>query len=395
MKVVTRPSREEILGTVATLADKFAARAAQHDAEGSFPMENFDDIRASGYPALTVPVEFGGWGAGLYDAVLAQEALGMGDGSTALAITMHVQTIGAAAAGEKWRPDQFEALCKEIIERDVLVNSCATEPELGSPSRGGRPATTARRENHGSDTWLINGRKSFASMSPALDYFIIPAGIEGEDQIARFLVPRQPGIHIEESWDAMGMRATGSHDLVLIDVRVTDQNIISQVPVGFPDPNRPVQNAWFALTVSAVYLGVAAAAQKVALTFAHERIPTALGKPIATLESIQRRLGESELALQVARNVLYRTAEQWDTNPAERGDMAPAIMIAKMTTTNAAIQIVDHAMRAVGGASMTKTLPLERYYRDVRAGLSHPPNDDSTLVTLGRVALQRIGPLPS
>ena len=66
-----------------------------------------------------------------------------------------------------------------------------------------------------------------------------------------------------------------------------------------------------------------------------------------------------------------------------------------MTATNAAIQIVDHAMRAVGGASITKALPLERYYRDVRAGLSHPPNDDSALVTLGRVALQRIGPLSS
>src|SRR5262249_13412076 len=161
---------------------------------------------------------------------------------------------------------------------------------------------------------------------------------------ARFLVPRQPGINIEESWDAMGMRATGSHDLSLVDVRVTDRDIISQAPVGFPDPNRPVQNAWFALCVSAVYLGIGAAAQKVALQFAHERTPTALGRPIATLETIQRRLGESELALQVARSVLYRTAEQWDADPARQPDMAPAIMVAKVTATNAAIQIVDHAM---------------------------------------------------
>src|SRR5260221_7775625 len=236
--ISTKRPREEILEIAATLAAKFAERAAEHDADGSFPMENFEDLRKAGYPALSIPVELGGWGASLYDCVLAQEALAMGDGSTALAMTMHVQTLGAVATGETWRPDQFETLCKEVIERGVLVNSCATEPELGSPSRGGRPATTARRENHGGDTWVINGRKTFASMSPTLDYFIIPAGIEGEEQIARFLVPRQSGIHIEESWDAMGMRATGSNDIVLTDVRVDDKQIISQMPVGFPDPNR-------------------------------------------------------------------------------------------------------------------------------------------------------------
>jgi alkylation response protein AidB-like acyl-CoA dehydrogenase len=119
-----------------------------------------------------------------------------------------------------------------------------------------------------------------------------------------------------------------------------------------------------------------------------------LGRPIATLESIQRRLGDSELALQVARNVLYSTAEQWDANPEKRADMGEAMIVAKLTVTNSAIRTVDDAMRAVGAASMTHALPLERYYRDVRAGLYHPPADDSALSLLGRIALQRIGPLP-
>jgi alkylation response protein AidB-like acyl-CoA dehydrogenase len=383
------PTRAELVALSHQLAARFATRAAEHDAEGSFPYENFAMLREAGYHKLTVPVALGGWGAGLLDAVMTQEALATGDGSTALAITMHVQTIGAAASGEKWEPSVFERLCGEVIERGALVNSCATEPELGSPSRGGRPATLARREGQG---WRITGRKSFASMSPVLDYFIVPALIEADDEIARFLVPRQEALAIEDTWDSMGMRSTGSHDLVLMDAFTGDEMLISRSPGGArPDPTKIALNPWFTLTVAACYLGVAVAALRTALEYAHDRVPTALGKPIATLESIQRRAGEGELALQVARQLLYRTAEAYDSQPAQRGtqDFQEQVLITKLVVSNQAIKVVDDAMRVVGGASMMRSLPLERYYRDVRAGLYHPPSDDSALALLGRVALGR------
>lgn len=141
------------------------------------------------------------------------------------------------------------------------------------------------------------------------------------------------------------------------------------------------------MIVSAVYLGVAAAAQRVALRYAHERVPTALGKPIASLESIQRRLGEGELALKTARAMLYHTAMRWDNEPEARGALTDQLIACKLSVTNAAIQVVNHAMRAVGGASMTRDLPLERYYRDVQAGLFHPPSDENGLLMLGKWAL--------
>jgi alkylation response protein AidB-like acyl-CoA dehydrogenase len=390
---VNVPTRDQVLSLARELAAGFAQRAAQHDAERSFPHENFEAIKTAGYHKLTVPTRFGGWGGGLLDAVMAQEALAIGDGSTALAITMHVQTIGAAASGEKWEPAVFERLCAEVVKRGALVNSCASEPELGSPSRGGRPATVAVRNGDG---WLLTGRKVFASMSPILDYFIVPALIESEDEVVRFLVPRQAELRIEETWDAMGMRSTGSHDLVLTGARASDDDMISKAPGGArPDPTKINLNAWFTLTVMACYLGVAAAAHAYALAYAHERVPTALGKPIATLENIQRRLGEGELALNVARTLLYRAAADYDAHPDQRSsqDFQTQLLIAKTVVSNNAIQVVDHAMRAVGGPSMTRSLPLERYYRDVRAGLHHPPNDDSALALLGRVGLARLKPL--
>jgi alkylation response protein AidB-like acyl-CoA dehydrogenase len=134
---------------------------------------------------------------------------------------------------------------------------------------------------------------------------------------------------------------------------------------------------------------VAAAAVNVAGDYARRRIPTALGRPIATLESVQRHLGQAALLLHAARTQLYFTAEQWARYPARRNELTTWLAAAKVTVTNHAIAAVDHCLRAVGGAGLTRALPLERYYRDVRAGLSHPPSDDETAILWGCTVAQQ------
>ena len=377
-------------------------RAAQHDRDGTFPHENFVDIRRVGLPALIVPQEFGGWGANLLESTLTMETLAQGDGSTALSFVMHVQVIGGVAeafedvaseyGGGGWPQPLFAQVCRDAVEQGALINSVATEPNLGSPSRGGLPETTAEpvREN-GKDAWRINGLKTFASLSPEMDYFIIPAALQdGSGHVARFVIPAGPHFEIIETWDSFGMRATGSHDLKIVNARVTDEQMIGR---GAPSPRttgKAPANAWFICTVGAVYLGVAQAALDFAADYAAKRVPTALGKPIAELESIQRRLGQAELLLLQARALLYNTARDWDQFEARRDELTPAVIATKFTVTNNAIEAVDHAVRVVGGASMSRSLPLERYLRDVRPGLFHPLNDDQALIIFGRNALKRI-----
>ena len=373
------------------LADGFAVRAAEQDRSGAFPFENFADIRAAGLPALVVPARYGGWGASLTDTVMTMERLAQGDGSTALSLTMHMQTIGSAAENMNgdgaWPAALLAQIATAAVTRGALINSCATEPELGSPSRGGKPKTTARPAE-GGDGWIIDGRKSFASMAPALDYFIIPATLaDGSDEVARFVVPRCEQIQIVETWDAMGMRTTGSHDIVLEGVHVPSSNIVARASQSTGGG----ANAWFLLTVSAVYVGVAGAAQQAAARYAQQRVPTALGRPIATLEQVQRHLGQAELLLTQARLLLYHAAGLWTSHPAQQRALAPTIVAAKVTATNNAIAAVDHAMRVAGGASMTRSLPLERYYRDVRGGLSHPVGDDEAYLQFGRHLLESGG----
>ena len=209
--IYPRTERQRHFVTLARqLAEQFQKRAATYDETGQFPFENYAELRAAGLPALVIPEEFGGWGANLLESVLVMEALATGDGSTALSFTMHVQVMGSAAEARSWPKDLFVRLCRESVDRGVLINAVATEPRLGSPSRGGLPDTTAtpvyaNGAQHDPIAWIINGHKNFASLSPALDYFIVPAALEdGSGQVARFVVPAGDHIEIEETWNAMG-----------------------------------------------------------------------------------------------------------------------------------------------------------------------------------------------
>ena len=393
--------QQRFVDVACSLIPALRERAAQHDRDGTFPHENFADIRRVGLPALVVPQEFGGWGANLLESTLTMETLAQGDGSTALSFVMHVQVVGGAAEtdadaaseqgrGGGWPQSLFAQVCRDAVERGALINSVATEPNLGSPSRGGLPETTAEpvREN-GTTAWLINGLKTFASLSPEMDYFIIPAALQdGSGHVARFVIPAGPHFEIIETWDSFGMRATGSHDLKIVNARVTEEQMIGRGAASPRTTGKVPANAWFICTVGAVYLGVAQAALDFAADFALTRVPTALGKPIAELESIQRRLGQAELLLLQARALLYNTARDWDQLGA-RDELAPAVIATKFTVTNNAIEAVDHAVRVVGGAAMARSLPLERYLRDVRPGLFHPLNDDQALTIFGKNALKR------
>ncbi len=369
------------------LADKLAVRAAEraavYDRENTFPFETFRELQQSGYLALTVPQELGGCGANVLEVALAQERLARGDGSVALAATMHLGHVGMLAQTRAWPDALFERLCREIVTEGALINAAASEPDLGSPSRGGLPSTTATRTATG---WRLNGRKSWTSLAPALRYFTVMAAVHVEGQQpyrANFLVPAgTPGLQIEESWDNLSMRATASHDLILADVELPDDALLPEAGARIPSDPR----GW-GLVTGAVYTGIAFAARDFAVHYARERRPNGLPGPIAELQTVQHRVAEIELLLLQSRSVLYSTAEAWLAHPDQQDKLAWQLAAAKYLATNNAIKVTDLALRVVGSAGLARSLPLERYFRDVRAGLGNPPMDDVALTTIGRAAL--------
>jgi len=379
---------ERILKLASELAAVLSRNAAQYDRSGAFPHALIDDLRSAGYHTLTVPEELGGFGASLTETMLAQEKLAAGDGSTALAIGWHLTVIGRQAETRSWPQDTFARICREVTERGALLNNAASERETGSPSRGGRPFTTAARTPSG---WVLNGKKAFLTMAPALRYAIVSAGIEGEAGGGWFLVPMDhPGIRILETWDTLGMRATGSHDVLFTDVHLPPDALVE--PFG---PGRTCQinggsGAGWGLLIPAVYLGIARAARDFILNYAQSRRVSTLQGPIADVPRVRSLLGEIEADLVTARSLLYSLAERWDKEPEHRQALTPYLGAGKLVVTNNAIRIADRAMRIAGIAGFSRDLPLERYYRDVRAGLSNPPMDDSVLDTLAENALREI-----
>jgi len=367
------------------LAARIAPRAAGYDRENRFAFEDFEDLKRSGYLALTVPEANGGMGANLGEFVRAQGRLAIGNGATALGSTMTLSTLGREAQFHAWPKGIRERVFTAAAREGATVNSIATEPELGSPSRGGRPNTTATEVEGG---WLLNGRKTWGSLSPILDFFLVFAGVTGDDRTGDFLVTKgAKGLSIIETWDSLGMRATGSHDVLLEDVFVPDADVVR---VGGSrknaDPGASDHRAWGSLAVSATYLGVAEAARNVAVQYAKDRVPTSLGKPLATLPTIQSRVAEMDIALLTGRTLVWAAADEWDMSHDGRPGFPGRVAAAKMVASNNAVDVVDKGMRIVGGSSLFKELPLERYYRDVRAGLHNPPMDDVTLTTIGKGA---------
>jgi alkylation response protein AidB-like acyl-CoA dehydrogenase len=372
----------DILAMAQELSAVAAENAPKHDRKGTFPHDTFEAIRGTPYLALTVPEEFGGGGAGPLETMLAQELLAQGDGSVALVTSMHLGHVAGIAVNEQWPEDLKTRFFREVVEEGALYNTAASEPGMGSPSRGGHYETRAVRDVSGG--WRINGSKAWGTGSPALTYAGVAASVEdapGELARASFLVPMDtPGVRIEETWDNMAMSASGSHDIVFKDVVVPASHRL-------PAAGKPEGGPWSILT-SATYLGIGVAARNWAIEFATERRPTALeGKTIAELESVQHRIAQIEMLLLEARSVLYGTVEMWEQRPELQDDLGAQFAAAKVIVTNNAIAVTDQAMRVVGSVGLQRKHPLERYFRDVRAGLGNPPLDDVAMRIIGRDAL--------
>jgi alkylation response protein AidB-like acyl-CoA dehydrogenase len=139
--------------------------------------------------------------------------------------------------------------------------------------------------------------------------------------------------------------------------------------------------------LSAVYLGAATAARDAVIRYALERVPSALGKPIATLPKIQRQIGEIDVALMAARALLFEVAASWSERDGDRPGMLARIAAAKQAVAGAANEATEKALQVAGGAGITRALPLERHFRDVRAVGMQPPAGDTAYEIVGRAAL--------
>ena len=382
-KTTIQQDETDIFERARELSVGFAERAAAYDRDASFPFRNFEELSAAGLLSLTVPAALGGGGAGAQTTARVLQIFGKADPSTALVLSMHYIQHLVMARSARWPGRLVRKLAKESVERVALINALRVEPELGSPARGGLPRTIARRTETG---WRLTGRKIYSTGAPILKWYAVWAKTdEPETRVGLFLVPAGlPGTHVVETWDHLGLRASGSHDLIFEDVVIPlDHEIDVRKPEDWRTPDF-TQATVQAIFIAAIYDGIARAARDWLIEFLKNRVPANLGSPLATLPRAQEILGAIEARLIVNGRLIESFAADFDDGVPLSAAESNVI---KLTMTNNAVAVVEDALSLSSNHGLSRANPLERHYRDVLCGRVHTPQDDATRSAIGRSAL--------
>ncbi|TQE91184.1 acyl-CoA dehydrogenase family protein [Ureibacillus terrenus] len=382
--IFIRNEREQQLVDYAKkLASEIGKTSAYYDKTGEFPFEHFKILQDAGYLKLTIPKKYGGDEISLYEMLLVQEQLAKGDASTALGVGWNLLTFLNVRETKSWPESVFAELCRKTVEEGSLLNIINTERGKGNLSRGATPGTIAKKVPGG---YIISGEKSYASLAPILKQFMTIAYLEDEGITAEFLITVNDRVEIKETWDYLGMRATGSHDIIFHDVFVPEEALLYRQKPN--ETNRFLAHGRvYSLEIPAVYLGIAGAARDYAYEFAKNTYSHSLGNTINHAAHVQQNAGEIEVLYHSSRRILYSLAAQVEYEPEKRDLLANEVNIAKYLICNNAIEIVSKAMKIVGGRSLSKTNPLERLFRDVQCGSYNPPLDDVVISQLSKAVL--------
>jgi L-evernosamine nitrososynthase len=353
-----------------SLAEDFASRAAIHDREASFPHAAVDALKRAGFFSAPIPAANGGLGVtSVHDVVVASSRLARGDASIAIGVNMHLVLLlnivrrrqAAHAAGDLKRATAFGAWMNEIARDGVILAAAVSEPAQDLT----RPRTTATATPSG---WRIDGRKAFCTMSPAATLLYTAVTYVDDDGVDRYgyaQVPTNaPGVEIHDDWDALGMRASGSHSVTFADVSIPRSGLRGGFIAGDADAYME-RNLLAGLFHASASLGIAESAASVAVEAASRR-----GEPDARTRML---VAENLIDLGACRATLSRSAALVDDSAPHVPTLFAETQAAKAFVNATAARIVDRALASTGGAGYLNGHPLARAYRDVRAGsFMHP-----------------------
>lgn len=350
---------------------EIAATTARHDEEDSFVEEGFRALKEAGFFKALIPAELGGLGADYREVCNAIRRLGTYCGSTALAFSMHSHLVAVPAW--RWRHEKapVEGMLKRVASENLILISSGGSDWLPSNGRAVKVEGGFR----------VSAKKVFSSGCEMGDLLVTSAIHDDPEKgptVLHFAVPfKAEGVRRLDTWRVLGMRGTGSHDVVLEDVFVPDAAVVARRE---PGKWHILFHHIFALAfplVYSAYVGVAEGARARALEIARDKPKT---------HALTIAAGRLENAFMQAEMSLDRmiTIAETETSGPERTSRAA---IAHTLTAQAAIATVERAMELVGGASFYRDLGLERAFRDVQGARFHPLQEVPQLELTGRMAL--------
>jgi alkylation response protein AidB-like acyl-CoA dehydrogenase len=392
-------SQRELIDLAATLGrERFAPRAAAIDRDAVFPFENYADLRAAGLLGICVPKAAGGLGADFSTYVMVAAEIGRHCGATALTWNMHVCSTmwaGFIADDLDMTPEQradHERIRALHFDRVVNQGKVYAQPfsEGGAAASGKVPFGTLARKVEGG--YVVNGRKIFASLSGAADYYgalctLDRPGATQRDSLYLAVPADAPGVRVFGDWDPLGMRGTVSRNLEFTEVFVPDE--ARMMPEGLYFQAAMRYPHMFA-TLSPTYMGLAQAAYDFTVQYLRGEVP---GMPPAKRRMYatkQVAVAQMRIQLEQTRALFLQNARDARIDPDR--DTRMRLYAAHHSIMESANDIARLAIRTCGGQSMLKSLPLERIYRDSRCGsLMLPWTAELCVDRLGRECLYEPG----
>jgi alkylation response protein AidB-like acyl-CoA dehydrogenase len=360
------------LSLAESLGKQFAAREVEADESDLFVTDNIARLRTSGLTAAGVPIELGGGGASYSDLCAVLRILGRYSSSTALAFSMHTHQVAIPAW--RWHHQQapVDGFLRRVAAEQLILLSSGGSDWLQS-------AGTATKVEGG---FLITARKVFASGAPIADLLMTSAVYEDPESgptVLHFAVPMTAqGVAIEPTWQALGMRGTGSHDVVLSEVFVPDAAIAL----------RREQGKWHFMfhlismvaipLVYSVYVGVAEAARdRTVQLVMNRRTDEYLCYAVGGLDN---ELMAAKLALQHMISTATVSQPSFETTN--------QIMTGRTLVAKAVLNVADLAMEIAGGGAFYRKLGLEKLFRDLQGARYHPLREEAQRKLSGQLALE-------
>lgn len=369
----------ECVGLARELAqDGFRSRMDMFDRENRFPTENYCELRDAGLLALTVPKEYGGFGANVVTYVSVLFEISKGCAATGLTFNMHCAIIDflSQIASE----DQKKRYYKEVVKEGAVFASITSEP--ASSFRDVFKVKTKIKSN--GDGYLLNGTKAWCSLSTAARYYFTWSRLENSKNLSEGLlnvmIPAgRTGVEVLNDWDTIGMRATASNSINFNDVRIEKCEVI-----GEPGILLTKDLSFWSLGYTAVYTGIAEAAYKFSIDYGCNQLKK-FNADSPQAVRVHRQVGEMSMEIEGARRAMEKLALM--KGKLNRVELTYILNQAKYLATEAALSISQKGMRMLGGSGLTRVLPMQQFVRDALAGQVMPPANDRCIETVGRIAL--------
>jgi alkylation response protein AidB-like acyl-CoA dehydrogenase len=413
ISALRRGGDEAIVYTAERVAERIAGRAERYDRTGEYPRESIQEIWGAGLAALTIPAELGGVGASVATTARSIEILSRADSATTLVFVWGFgQHRILNAPGSKWPEHWRRRLAKDALDGPALVNALRVEPDLGTPARGGLPASVATRfiDHDGSEAWCVKGHKIYCTGSYGLKWLPVWVSTEEGDnkapRVGTVLVPAEaPGVQIIPTWDHIGMRASVGHDIVFDNVVVPIGNAIDLKTFTGSDAAMSLRDdplgilATANLLSLAVYTGVAKAARDRLVALARGPEGAESKQALSMTSGFVPAIGEIEALIYDNERLLFGLASQIDSRVAAQGatgDKAPhqqtsfaiseSSVVKHLVSLNV-IKVTGIAMSLVAASGLSHDRAIERHHRDALCSRVHTPQSDVVLGSIGKVSL--------